>query len=62
MNLNDAINALPVVVDVASKVVAGAAVIAAITPTPKDDNVLSKIRKVLDFLAFNFGFSRNGKK
>ena len=62
MNLNDAINALPVVVDVVSKVVAGAAVIAAVTPTPKDDNVLSKIRKVLDFLAFNFGSARNGKK
>jgi len=34
--------------------IAAAAAIAALTPTPKDDGIISKIRKVVDFLAMNW--------
>lgn len=44
---------------IASSVVGTAAVIAAATPTPKDDEWVAKARKVLDLLAFNVGNARN---
>lgn len=50
---------LTTVVDVATKVVAAASAVAALTPTPKDDSALSYVRKVLDLLAFNFFNARN---
>lgn len=34
-------------------VVGGFSVLAKLTPTPKDDEILAKIVKVLDFLALN---------
>jgi hypothetical protein len=45
--------------EIATVVVAVASPIAAITPTPKDDGVLSSARKVLDLFAFNFGNAKN---
>lgn len=36
-------------------IVTGATSIAVLTPTPKDDEFLAKVRKVIDFLAGNFG-------
>ena len=41
--------------------VSGAAAIAALTPTPKDDGILLVIRKIIDFLALNIGGARNDK-
>ena len=38
-----------------------AAAIAALTPTPKDDGVVALVRKVVDFLAFNWGHATNHK-
>ena len=43
-------------------VVAAAAAITALTPSPKDDGAVAKLRAVLDFLAFNFGFAKNTDK
>jgi len=40
-------------------IVGGAATLAAMTPTPKDDIVLAKIKKVLDFVAMNIGQAKN---
>lgn len=37
----------------AASIVAGASVIAKLTPTPKDDAILAKVVNVLDFLALN---------
>ena len=34
-------------------VIAAASAIAALTPTPKDDGIIKKIYKVIDFLALN---------
>lgn len=47
--------------DIITNVVAVAAAIAAITPTPKDDGILLIVRKVLDLLAFNVGNAKNAK-
>lgn len=44
---------------IAGVVVSVAAPIAAITPTPTDDGVVSAARKVLDVLACNFGNAKN---
>lgn len=45
-----------------STTVAAAAAIAALTPSPKDDSMVSKLRKVIDFLGLNWGFAKNDKK
>ena len=38
-----------------SSVISGASALAALTPTTKDDKLLSKIKKGLDVLALNVG-------
>jgi hypothetical protein len=44
-----------------TSIVGVASVIAAATPTPKDDGILAVVRKVLDLTAFNFGGAKNEK-
>lgn len=39
--------------------VTAAAAITALTPTPKDDVIVAKVRKALDFAAFNFLNAKN---
>lgn len=41
--------------------VTAAAAMAAITPSPKDDSWVAKIRKVVDILGWNWGFAKNNK-
>ena len=50
---------IPEILEVLTLVVALSAAIAALTPTPKDDGIVRKIRKVIDFLALNFGNAKN---
>ena len=38
-----------------TSIVTAASAVCALTPTPKDDNFISKIRKFLDVLALNVG-------
>ena len=40
-------------------IVAVASAIAALTPTPKDDTIVGKIYKVIDFLALNVGKAKD---
>ncbi|MGL5281923.1 MAG: hypothetical protein ACRC8W_09295 [Plesiomonas shigelloides] len=47
------------IVEIASLVVAIAAIIASATPTPKDDGIVLMLRKIVDILAFNFGGAKN---
>lgn len=47
------------VLEGASMIVAGAAVLAAVTKSPKDDAALAKARRVLDWLALNVGNAKN---
>jgi hypothetical protein len=39
-----------------------AAAVAALTPSPKDDSRVAKIRKVIDIFGWNWGFAKNDKK
>ena len=39
---------------IVTAVIAAASAIAALTPTPKDDNLIGKAYKVVDWLALNF--------
>lgn len=42
-----------------SAVVAAASAVAALTPTPKDDSVVAKLYKVVDWLALNVGKAKD---
>ena len=50
---------IPELLQICTLIVALAASIAALTPTPKDDGIVKKARKVVDFLALNFGNAKN---
>ena len=43
----------------ASTIVAAASTVAALTPTPKDDAILAKAYKVIDWLALNVGKAKD---
>ena len=43
-------------------VIALCAAIAALTPSPKDDAILAKVRRVIDFLGFNFSHAENVRR
>ncbi len=47
------------VINVTTHVIAIASIVAAVTPTPSDNAVLIVVRRVLDYLAFNFGGAKN---
>jgi hypothetical protein len=42
-----------------TSIVTGASALAALTPTPKDDSLIGKIYKVIDFLALNIGKAKD---
>ena len=44
---------------IATMVISAASCIAAVTPTPVDDNIVKKLYKVIDFLAINFGYAKD---
>ena len=48
-----------VVIDSVAYLVAGAAAIAAVTPTAKDDKFFSRILSIVDVLALNIGGARS---
>ncbi len=39
--------------NIVTAIIAAASVIAAVTPTPKDDSILSTVKAVVNFLAIN---------
>jgi hypothetical protein len=43
------------IANIATAVISVASIIAALTPTPKDDEMLGKLYKFLDILAVNIG-------
>lgn len=47
------------VVEALLLIVAGASILAAYTPTKKDDIFLSRVKKFLNLLAFNFKHAKN---
>lgn len=46
-------------IGVATTIVAAASAVAALTPTPKDDTWVTKIYKVVDWLALNVGKAKD---
>ena len=46
-------------IGIITAVVAVASAVAALTPTPKDDNIVGKIYKVIDMLALNVGKAKD---
>ncbi len=49
------------IVNAVTALVAAAAAVTALTPSPEDDNVLKKIRDVLNVIGFNVGNAKNEK-
>ena len=46
-------------ISTATAIVAAASAIAALTPTPKDDTVVGKLYKIVDWLALNIGKAKD---
>ena len=44
---------------VVTGIVTAASAIAALTPTPKDDTIVAKVYKIVDWLALNVGKAKN---
>lgn len=45
-------------ISAAATVVAAASAICALTPTPKDDSIVAKVYKVIEWLALNVGHAK----
>lgn len=43
----------------ATTAISGAAMLASVTPTKRDDRFIGKVAKAVDLIGFNFGFARN---
>ena len=53
---------IPAWINAITMLIAAAAAVTALTPTPKDDKWVAKIRKLVDVVAFNWGGAKNEKK
>ncbi|MFV0473524.1 MAG: hypothetical protein ACK5MQ_04880 [Pikeienuella sp.] len=59
----DCFNAItPRLFDAVFVIVAAASSIAALTPTPRDDNWLGKVYRLIDLLALNVGYAKDRPK
>lgn len=45
---------IPEIIEGVLAIIGGASVIASVTPTKKDDAILSKVSSIIHFVAFNF--------
>lgn len=52
----------PAIFDLAFAVVAVASAVAALTPSPKDDKLVGRLRGLLDMLALNVGHAKPTKR
>lgn len=57
-----AIQFVPRIFDGAFAVIAIASAIAALTPTPRDDEFVGRVYKIIDALALNFGHAKEQAK
>lgn len=49
----------PKYLEAIAQIIGGFALVAAITPTKRDDSIVGKITKIVDFLGANFGAAKN---
>jgi hypothetical protein len=54
-------DAIPVWLNAIMAVISAASAVTALTPTPRDDQILSRIYRVLQVLALNVKLVRDGK-
>lgn len=59
-NLQTVFDALPRVIEAAFALVAAASVITAATKTPRDDELIGRIYRILEVLALNVGRAKEG--
>jgi hypothetical protein len=57
--INSASSLLDALVDFVPKVIATTAVVAAFLPPPDQDNILSKVHRIINLVAFNFKHAAN---
>ena len=53
--MNDMLDTILTIIQIAPWVISGASLICALTPTPKDDEIIGKIYKLIDWCAINVG-------
>lgn len=52
-------NLITTIFNYATAIISAASIIAAVTPTPKDDNIIAKIYRLLDLAAINIGKAKD---
>ena len=52
---NNMLDTIFTIIQLAPWVISGASLICALTPTPKDDQIIGKIYKLIDWCAINVG-------
>jgi hypothetical protein len=52
---NNMLDTILTIIQLAPWVISGASLICALTPTPKDDQIVGKIYKLIDWCAINVG-------
>ena len=52
-------NLITTIFNYATAIISAASIIAAVTPTPKDDNSIAKIYRLLDLAAINIGKAKD---
>ena len=52
-------NLITTIFNYATAIISAASIIAAVTPTPKDDNIIAKIYRLLDLAAINIGRAKD---
>ncbi len=52
---SDMLDTILTIIQLAPWVISGASLICALTPTPKDDQIIGKIYKLIDWCAINVG-------
>ena len=55
----DFISTVIQIIQIIPWLIAGASLIAALTPTPSDDKIIGKLYKVLDWFALNIGKAKD---
>ena len=59
---NNMLDTIFTIIQIAPWVISGASLICALTPTPKDDEILGKVYKLIDWCAINVGKAKDKAK
>ena len=59
---NNMLDTIFTIIQIAPYIITGASLICALTPTPKDDQMLGKVYKLIDWCAINVGKAKDKAK